>query len=735
MCMAKHLIWLSPLLHTAWSAQLHSFVVDASGVVDEEVAQIEGNVTLMEPAWPRTNKCACTKYMRQLIFRVKNRDACQRKAIQQKKKIFNLGCVAGKGWPCEQCALFGAGQCDTCLSTPKSKWVWKKFERPEPFPDAEDAPVPWVRIGTDKYGKFLNNCKCLVNMNGWGFEVNSRDECQAAAVNQSRFLFNLGVETKTKKMRCLLLNHGSCPRCSKPYNDGHLWQLYQDPAGPNDPKYANVTDDGVAAGFPMKCSMETAIKRYWNYHFSSPTTIRSVFHDAMDHNNLLVKNDRSGKWEPFELTEGNEYGGLDGCLYSPLTDGDRGFPNPGHNRNVPGILPQAHDLCRAICDMDHHLKICKGPKYKGVSSGCKLDVTILAANAVIEKLKGPKIPMLWGHKKGNCGFDGVVTPFVKFCKEDCQNKYSQLPALRFAPSFTDIHHPEHFAETFRRMGFNATEHVALMGAHSVGVIEPCAEGLNGIEIGPWCKSEGGQIPQVTSGEILPQKGTCQISHKHSCWRKQPNGNVVPVHKNLNGNNILEGYGDGGIWDQTPNRFDNHYFRVMKDSDYDDMNLCCGSAHGNSCDRTGSLMRLNANGVTSKNNTQGKECNGARVSFCRDDRKGRTHMKSMNMWRRVQANLLKNAAQHGNILRVVRLPGDWALLGGEETKAVVQEFAEDQTKFHAAFKAAWEKVLRKSTSPLESCGGEHNEQSAKYFTDQLMVRTSLLEKPMQDSDLD
>lgn len=575
----------------------------------------------------------------------------------------------------------------------------------------------------------------------------------------------------------------------------------------------NLPEDPPENAGTMSCSMEKAMKRTLGMS-GGTTSIRAVFHDAMDQDNLLLKNTKTQAWEPFELTEGHHYGGIDGCLYSPLSNGWNGYPNPDHNRGVPGVFPRAAALCRATCNLKPNLKICKGPKVTAaraqVSANCIVDATILSANAVISKTGGPDVPMLWGHEKGDCGYNGVVTPHTKFCRKDCQARYSGKPALRFAPSFTALDDAPHFFETFKRLGFDAKDHVALMGAHSVGIIEPCAAGLNGIEVGPFCKQRDRNIPKVTDEDVLPK---CKLTHRHSCWFRvgQNKNGVAPVHKTTNGRGkgSLKGHGDGGVWDRSPNSFDNDYFKIMDGLEYEGKNQCCGSCHHGICKRTGTMSRIvkrynayeymysyktgkecmyasgqwnrpiqptrlmepydtrwiepknkntkcyndsgewiDALNSGNKNPLQGVHpahirtsttranvtgaCGEGKPAFCRDDRKDRTHMKAMNVWHRTPAPLLKNAANHGNILRVVRLPGDWALLAGEETKTFISEFASDEAKFHDAFANAWEKVLRKTHAPLESCSGEVDEAQVEKFVAEYNKRLSLVQQ-MQDSD--
>jgi len=73
-----------------------------------------------------------------------------------------------------------------------------------------------------------------------------------------------------------------------------------------------------------------------------------------------------------------------------------------------------------------------------------------------------------------------------------------------------------------------------MGAHSFGKVKPCATGLNGVEVGPWCGDPAKNDPPITIANMVPEnkgslgKGTCrpkpwQVSN---CWQQKP---LKPVY--------------------------------------------------------------------------------------------------------------------------------------------------------------------------------------------------------------
>lgn len=452
------------------------------------------------------------------------------------------------------------------------------------------------------------------------------------------------------------------------------------------------------------------------------SVVRAVFHDAIDLNNLLVKNS-AGVWEPFGGADG--YGGVDGCLYSPLTGGTTGRPKPNHNRNIPREFPWALDICTSLCQGSlAGVAFCS----HGVAS-CVVDITVLASLVVIENHGGPRMPMVWGRQKGNCD-RMVVTPFTK--DQDDLVTYGEYPALRFAPALTGIDDPTSFRMVFQDLGFNAVEQTALMGAHSFGQLQVCAGGLNGVERGPFCSDPALLHPPLSDSNMSPQ---CQpqFGSVSNCWREQPNGELRPVFAGMRGDDfenegdddepeddeetddnddddddgddfaLKVGFGDGGFWDQTPMRFDNDYYKHFSSNQFGEKDNCCGKMKRGQCHRRGRMVRISerdsdGRGVATEE-IVGGSCS---VEWCRSDRKGRTHMKSTKTWHEAPHDFVKKAWHHGPTKRMIRLAGDWALLGSEETSAAVGIFASDQDAFFDAFAGAWAKVISKGQTELESC---------------------------------
>merc|ERR1719272_643890 len=103
--------------------------------------------------------------------------------------------------------------------------------------------------------------------------------------------------------------------------------------------------------------------------------MRFVFHDAIDANNLLLKSKETGKWDPVP----GEYGGVDLCLYSPLSEGTHGSPQPSHNRNLKPF-EFAATICKALCAKSNDLSICKNLE------NCAVDMTVFGSNVMLESV-------------------------------------------------------------------------------------------------------------------------------------------------------------------------------------------------------------------------------------------------------------------------------------------------------------------------------------------------------------
>lgn len=411
------------------------------------------------------------------------------------------------------------------------------------------------------------------------------------------------------------------------------------------------------------CTAEAVMRQMLKKPVNSPNVLRGIFHDAVDMDNLLLKNQTSGIWYPVS----GSYGGVDGCLYSPLTHGTHGHPSPSHNRNIMDGFKWAQQLCEDICANAWPAGLAGEPLCWS-RNNCEVDVTVLGSLVAIENFGGPPIDMVWGRKKGDCAEGNIVSPFTK--EIDSKTEYSLHPALNMAPSLTGIDDPDQFRSVFAHLGFTPTDQVALMGAHSVGQLQVCAGGLNGIEHGPFCPLSG----------------------------------------------KASGFGDGGLWDRTPLKFDNDYFLLFANDSFEGKDTCCGKLMSDGkCHRSrGNMVRIMRNddgGIIGKEEVKDQACG---VSWCRSDRKDRTHMKSTKESTMVDESWpgFRKSKKHGLRKRMIRLAGDWALLAHTETKSKVQTFAQDESAFFMAFATAWAKVIRKTHRPLSACSGKADEADVR-----------------------
>merc|ERR1719272_1583742 len=101
--------------------------------------------------------------------------------------------------------------------------------------------------------------------------------------------------------------------------------------------------------------------------------------------------------------------------------------------------------------------------------------------------------MTWGRERGEC-------PKIITCvKDDCTTPGK---ALGFAPELTLMDEPDHYREAFEKLGYNAEEQVALMGAHTFGKMQVCAGGMNGIEHGPFCTDPSKFVPPLRDDNMM-----------------------------------------------------------------------------------------------------------------------------------------------------------------------------------------------------------------------------------------
>lgn len=434
----------------------------------------------------------------------------------------------------------------------------------------------------------------------------------------------------------------------------------------------------------------------------APSLIRAVFHDSTDKDNLMAR-DEDGTWSALTApNNGSSYGGVDGCLYSALDH--HGKPDPTHNRNIGASVHMVRKYCEKLCarpSSEFVEGLCKSP------ARCAVDMMVLGSITSIEEAGGPKIAMSWGRTKGSCD-RMVVTPFTAGCRHGRCGHYVNFPALGFALPKDHMDKPEKFRETFDKMGYSAIEQTALMGAHTFG--KGSSRACNALLHGPLCNKPDMLSPPLTAKNL---EG-CQAKYGKftKCWKKVPCGRTLcngdaktlgkfryaPVGAVMGGRNKT-GFawrgGMGAVFDRTPEKFDNDYYKLFAGYEHGLKNTCCGNRRKDSqCTHLGAMQTRD----------EGKKVKGGScaVDWCRSDRKNSEHMKATKAWAEVHPDFVRYGTAPTR--RIVRFAGDWALLAADETKDAVHKFADDQDAWFTEFAKAYEKVTRVGTATLRSCTG-------------------------------
>jgi len=397
-----------------------------------------------------------------------------------------------------------------------------------------------------------------------------------------------------------------------------------------------------------------------NTYRLAPSFVRMVFHDAIDYQNLRSKDSSDATFSE---------GGVDFCYNNPLkVDGS---VSGAHNRNLP-------------VNTVNQVKAKVNKKIGVEDSLSEADISVIGAVVALEEIaSGPQIPIKLGRTVGSCkqSVNCSIKPLE--CAED---KY-----LRTSPEATSFD-SEHFRVVWGELGFSAQEQTALMGAHSFGKLQVCAGGFNGIEHGPFSGNHEIITPEIEmvddNNSDFPVTWNCN-DKSDSCsprWLKD-NGEY--------GN----GFGDGGVFDETPEFFDNKYFTQLLEADeyysskdFGMSDICCGKIKRGGCQRSGTITNFKTAEYVDKNE----------LMYCRSDRKGRSHLKSLTKWAMTNKNFVKKADGHGYVKRVILLGGDASLLDRDDTKNQVEMYAEDENLFFDDFSKAYEKVTNLTNDNLSTC---------------------------------
>jgi len=483
---------------------------------------------------------------------------------------------------------------------------------------------------------------------------------------------------------------------------------------------------------PMTCALEEKIKTLLNfliferYEMSLPTdkgheipmhsrhktlasTIRSVFHDAQDHNSLMLKSSTTGKLTGVDSAQFGEYGGVDGCLYVP-------FPNPNwgdwiHKRelnfpmdwitmydddNVALIARTAGKFAIATCENmcctdgflsteEKHilcgaeLSICKTKvshplrasfhatrfEPKSIHSmanlmkdKCVVDMHVFGSLLITEKVGGPGIDMTWGRRQADCN--------KLFEKSKASGDLNTHPIWLKAASYNSFDKPELVVEDFKRIGFDEEEMAALMGAHSFGKVHKYA------------------------GDFAP--------------RERANGFCGTNESN---------WADGNFWDNTPDKLDNEYFKDLDSSDPNEKDVCCANKVWHGCRTTYAKWDTENQQMQFRNNGSLVPGQGCNHKWCmrsaqpwgpsNDDEANWalvSTQETLPQWNEVKYGTARRA-------RKMMLAADWALIQDSSARKAVKKFAESENAFHEAYRKAFDRATKLGypSNTIQTCTGE------------------------------
>jgi hypothetical protein len=372
--------------------------------------------------------------------------------------------------------------------------------------------------------------------------------------------------------------------------------------------------------------------------------IRMVFHDAVDHNNLMFANGT--------LTPHDQSGGVDFCLHtSLLAQGKTGSESatspagePNHNRGL-------NHARRVVMKISRKRDL--GIRYKFSAP----DIEVLGALVAIEGwFDGPKIGYQSGRKKGPCK--------KPFCVNDkCRTGETHFLA---SPVAEPLPHGNFDIESLlkaftKSLGTSDTESVALMGAHTVGGINACT-GMGRVHKRTWCE----QCKHPTKGDFLEAK-------------KGERQNIDDL-----------GFMTVGYFDSTPGTFDNDLWKDLAQNTFEKLPQCQLTS-----DRY--AKRYKSKWWKKKNPKAAPpiETCLSTVKWCNASNP-KDHRKSKII------NMFQWGKFKGQSKRLVRLPAFWALLSNTKTKAEVAAYAKDEKKFHTDFASAYHKVINTGYSSLDTC---------------------------------
>jgi len=531
---------------------------------------------------------------------------------------------------------------------------------------------------------------------------------RAAMLYQIVFSF-LRVEVTAEVFKQCGGGHQQCPR---EYDSASLEPLVVGAAMLQTDTMHGTSNESqtVVTSSAMTCVLEEKVKRvvnfmiYSKHKLAKPTNrfheipqhtryttraavIRSVFHDAQDHNSLKLKSTATDTLASVDSAKYGEYGGVDGCLYIPYPNQNLGTfihkweLNYGLDfitlyKSKDALVARtaakfAIEACEILCCTDGHLtteekhvvcgpelSICnpkvphpfpdywhaqkQEPKWvhsmeNMVKDKCVVDMHVLGSLIITEVAGGPKIKMTWGRRQADCN--------KLFAASKVHGEFKPFPMWLNAAPLGSFGNLDHVVKDFERLGFDEREMAALMGAHSYGKIHKYA------------------------GVFAPRS-----HHTGFCNSKR------------------QDWGDGGYWDKTPDKLDNEYFKELDMSNPAETEACCGPmVKGIGCYTVGFPMQFVNGSYVPDQGCKRKWCMRSAQPWYPSHKDEAdwamiTTQETMPQW---DEHLYGKAPP----VRRYMLAADWALLENSKTRAAVKEFALSEEAFHVAFSQAFDKATK------------------------------------------
>ena len=439
-----------------------------------------------------------------------------------------------------------------------------------------------------------------------------------------------------------------------------------------------------AGGDPTLCTDEIIVRQFWLDRFHdndrfkrrqgwrhASKLLRMAFHDAID-----ARCEAPGADTPCILSNLQANGptsappplGVDFCLHTartslddagnvdPLAENDDG--NPDHNR---GLAP-TRDL---ILDMGKAFPLRSLPDLMALGA-----VMVVEGFANADGARDLHMHFKWGRRKGSC--EGSIMCSGDHCIDnekwflDCTLGNPEMRYKHYSPL-----DPTSNIRAFECMGFNRTEMMALMGAHSFGGVNRCTGTSQGLFAEVFCP-----VTKEKYLDLPPPAAPCD----RNCKRDFKQAVADRLRQTF--------------FDSTPGKLDNQYFRELRaayESKGADTVACrglddagdyaaeyCGTDH-----QVCVAARKPSRSVTKQADV--------RMRYLQNVS---TPCEGFDPATPKQGTCLRGGGdEHGPAWRpMAYLAADWAMMEDPRASALAAQFGADEGAFHRAFAAAYRKVL-------------------------------------------